>query len=442
MAGLRVRPAGPLRGEITVPGDKSITHRALLLGALADGTTEIAGALDGEDCRATARAVAALGVSVDAAPGAPVWRVGGRGLGGLAEPPDVLDCGNSGTSMRLLAGVLAGQPFLAILTGDASLRRRPMRRVVEPLIQMGAQCWGRQGGAYPPLAIRGGSLRGIDITLPVASAQVKSALLLAGLWAGGPVCVTEPALSRDHTERMLGAFGVRLDRQGTTVRLAPGQALRAAPVHVPGDISSAAFFVVAALVVPGSDLVIRGVGLNPTRTGLLDALREMGGDIAVAPREEGGGEPMGDLRVRASRLRGTRIAGAMIPRLIDEIPALTLAAACAEGTTRIADAAELRVKEVDRIAALAGELGRLGARVDEEPDGLTIHGLGAGGAAGLTGAVCRSRGDHRMAMVLAVAGLVARGETVVHETECIETSFPGFTERLAHLVPGAGAAAP
>ncbi len=442
MASLRVRPAGPLRGEIAVPGDKSITHRALLLGALADGTTEIAGPLDGEDCRATARAIAALGVAVDAAPGAPVWRVRGQGLGGLAEPPDVLDCGNSGTSMRLLAGVLAGQPFLGILTGDASLRRRPMRRVVEPLARMGAQCWGRQGGAYPPLAIRGGSLRGIDATLPVASAQVKSALLLAGLWAGEPVRVTEPALSRDHTERMLETFGVRLDRQGSTVRLAPGQALRAAPVRVPGDISSAAFFVVAALVVPGSDLVIRGVGLNPTRTGILDVLRAMGAEIAVVAREAAGGEPLGDLRVRASRLRAVQIEGHMIPRLIDEIPALALAAACAEGTTRIADAAELRVKEVDRIAALAGELGSLGARVQEEPDGLTIHGLGAGGGAGLAGGECRSRGDHRMAMVLVVAGLVARSETLVQETECIETSFPGFAERLARLAPGAVAAAP
>jgi 3-phosphoshikimate 1-carboxyvinyltransferase len=359
------------------------------------------------------------------------------GLGGLCEPADVIDCGNSGTSMRLLAGILAGQSFLGILTGDASLCQRPMRRVLEPLGRMGAACWGRQGGGYPPLAIRGGPLRAIEAALPVASAQVKSALLLAGLWAREPVTVTEPAPSRDHTERMLEAFGVRLGRQGAGVRLAPGQALRATRVEVPGDVSSAAFFVAAALVTPGSDVVIRNVGLNPTRTGVLDVLKAMGGDIAVLPRGAAGAEPVGDLRVRASRLQGVRIAGALIPRLIDEIPALALAAACAGGETRIADAAELRVKEVDRIAALAGELGRLGARVREEPDGLTIE-----GGAPLVGAPCRSLGDHRMAMLLAVAGLVAAGETMVEDTACIETSFPGFVERLRTLAPAAVAEAP
>ncbi len=429
---LCVRPAGPLRGEITVPGDKSITHRALLLGAVAEGTTEIVGPLDSGDCRASARAVAALGIGVEAPPAGPLWRVHGKGLGGLSEPPDVLDCGNSGTSLRLLAGVLAGQPFLGVLTGDASLRQRPMRRVLEPLARMGAQCWGRRDGAYPPLAIRGGSLCGIDAALPVASAQVKSALLLAGLWARDPVSVTEPAPSRDHTERMLAAFGAHVERRGAAVRLAPGQTLRACRVEVPGDISSAAFFVVAALVTPGSEVVLRGVGLNPTRTGLLDALRAMGADLTEFARREAGGEPVGDLRVRGGRLRGVRIEGPLIPRLIDEIPALALAAACAEGPTRIADAGELRVKEVDRIAALAGELGRLGARVREEPDGLTIDGGGS-----LVGGPCQSRGDHRMAMLLAVAGLVASGGTQVHETACIDTSFPGFAAQLAALAPGA-----
>jgi 3-phosphoshikimate 1-carboxyvinyltransferase len=433
MASLRVRPPGPLRGEVTVPGDKSITHRALLLGALADGTTEIADPLDGADCRATVRAVAALGIAVEAEPGTPLWRVHGKGLGGLSEPIDVLDCGNSGTTMRLLAGVLAGQAFFGVLTGDASLRQRPMRRVLDPLVRMGAEAWGRQGGAYPPIAIRGGALSGTDAVLPVASAQVKSAILLAGLWARGAVAVTEPALSRDHTERMLEAFGVPLERRGTTVRLMPGAALRAQRIRVPGDISSAAFFIVAALVTPGSDVTIRHVGINPTRTGILDALSAMGADITVTPRGEAeGGEPVGDLHVRAGRLRGTTIGGALIPRLIDEVPVLTLAAACAEGMTRITDAAELRVKEVDRIAALAGELGRLGARVREMPDGLTIE-----GGEPLTGAPCRSRGDHRMAMVLAAAGLAASGETLVQDTECIETSFPGFAERLAALAPGA-----
>jgi 3-phosphoshikimate 1-carboxyvinyltransferase len=433
---LWVRPAGPLGGEITVPGDKSITHRALLLGALAEGVTEIVGPLDGEDCRATARAVGALGIGVEAPPGGPVWRVRGNGLTGLCEPADVIDCGNSGTSIRLLAGILAGQPFLGILTGDASLRQRPMRRVLEPLGRMGATCWGRQAGAYPPLAIRGGPLRGIEAVLPVASAQVKSALLLAALWAQGPVTVTEPALSRDHTERMLEAFGVRVDRLDARVRLAPGQALRATRVEVPGDLSSAAFFVVAALVTPGSEVVIRNVGLNPTRAGMLEMLKAMGGDIAVRSRGSAGGEPVGDLRVRASRLRGVRIEGSLVPRLIDEVPALALAAACAEGETRIADAAELRVKEVDRIAALAGELGRLGVRIREEPDGLSIQ-----GGTPLAGAPCRSRGDHRMAMVLAVAGLVASGGTSVEDTACIETSFPGFVDRLRLLAPGAVAEA-
>ncbi len=437
MSRLHVRRAGPLRGEVSLPGDKSITHRALLLGALAEGSTEIAGPLDGEDCRATAEAVAALGAGVAAAPGAPTWRVQGKGLGGLCEPADVIDCGNSGTSLRLLAGVLAGQPFLGILTGDDSLRQRPMRRVLEPLARMGAQCWGRNDGAYPPLAIRGGALRGIEATLPVASAQVKSALLLAGLWAREPVTIIEPAPSRDHTERMLEAFGVRLERGEAWVRLRPGQALRARRVEVPGDLSSAAFFLVAALVVPGSEVMIHGVGLNPTRTGLLDVLQAMGADITVLPRGAAGAEPVGDLRVRASRLVGTRVAGAMIPRLIDEIPALALAAACAHGESRIADAAELRVKEVDRIAALAGELGRLGARVREEPDGLSIV-----GGAPLAGARCQSRGDHRMAMALAIAGLAASGETIVEGADCIETSFPGFAERLQALAPAAVRRAP
>ena len=430
---LRVRPPRRLDGAISVPGDKSISHRAMLLGAIAGGRTEVTGYLEGADCLATIAGVRALGVEVTRK-GPGHYLVDGAGLDGLREPEDVVDCGNSGTMARLLVGLLAGQPFCTTLTGDASMRRRPMGRVAEPLRRMGATVLGRGDGALLPLTVRGRRpLRAIAHTSPVASAQVKTAILLAGLWADGPVSVREPAVSRDHTERMLGGFGATLDVADApggdrTVTVQPGPTLRGQGLAVPGDISSAAFFLVAAAIMGAAHLVVRGVGVNPTRTGILDALDAMGARIEARPAPGAAAEPAADLIVTSGPLRGADIGGALIPRLIDEVPALAVAAAMASGTTRIRDARELRVKESDRIRAVASQLGRLGVRVSEAPDGLTIE-----GGRRLIGAVVDSAGDHRMAMALVVAGLVAEGETVVEDTACIATSFPGFVEAVNAL---------
>ncbi len=455
-----VRPARGLAGTVEVPGDKSVSHRAAILGALATGPTEISGFLEAEDCLNTLRALGALGVEVTRK-GPGQFRVGGVGLLGLQEPDNVLDCGNSGTTARLLLGVLAGQPFWSVLTGDDSLRRRPMGRVTQPLGQMGAVVVGRSDASRLPLAIRGARpLRGFRYRSQVPSAQVKSALLLAGLYADGPVGVEEPAPSRDHTERMLAGFGAQVRVDGRSVTLAPGGELRGHPIHVPGDLSSAAFFLAAGAIVPNSSVTIPGVGVNPTRTGLFDALREMGADIHLsgagtraAPRPSavgpppapagssvGGpaqadpsrdhGEPMATLEVRASRLKGTSVGGSLIPRLIDELPVLAVAAACATGVTEVRDAAELRVKESDRIHAVITELGKLGARVEERADGFRIE-----GGAPLRGTVVQSWGDHRMAMALIIAGLVAEGQTVVEDTQCVATSYPEFLATLNALTP-------
>lgn len=422
-----VRPAPRLVGTVQVPGDKSVSHRAGLLGALATGPTEIAGFLESLDCLNTLRALGALGVEVTRK-GPGEYRIGGAGLAGLQEPDNVLDCGDSGTSARLLLGVLAGQPFWSVLTGDDSLRRRPMGRVAEPLRQMGATVAGRSEGNRLPLAIRGARpLKGLRYRSPVPSAQVKSAILLAGLFAHGEVSVEEAAPSRDHTERMLRGFGCRVGVDGRSVTLTPGGELRGHSIQVPGDISSAAFFLVAGAIVPGSSLTISGVGVNPTRTGLLDALGEMGAEVGVTEQREGE-EPSATLTAQTSRLRGARVGGALIPRLIDELPVLAVAAAAAEGVTEVSDAAELRVKESDRIATLAAELTKLGARVEERPDGFRIQ-----GGTPLRGAVVRSWGDHRMAMALIVAGLVAQGQTVVEDTQCIATSYPEFLATLNGL---------
>jgi 3-phosphoshikimate 1-carboxyvinyltransferase len=428
---LRVRAVPGLAGTIEVPGDKSISHRAAVIGAIAEGPTEVSGYLEAEDCLNTLAAIEKLGVEVTRK-GPGHYRIAGVGLTGLQEPDAVLDCGNSGTTARLLLGILAGQPFWTMLTGDDSLRRRPMARVATPLRQMGATIVGRADGSKLPLAVRGKRpLSALTYRLPVASAQVKSAVLLAGLWADGPVTVEEPAASRDHSERMLRQFGAHLKVEERRVTITPGGALTGCAVQVPGDISSAAFFLIAGAIVPGSRVGVRKVSLNPTRTGLLDVLAAMGATVERTETPPAT-EPTGTVIVGHTRLRGTTIAGALIPRLIDEIPALAVVAAVASGPTEIRDAAELRVKESDRVAALARELGKMGARVEERPDGLLI----AGGAT-LRGAHVQSGGDHRIAMALTIAGLAARGETIVDDTACIATSFPEFVETLNGIAGGA-----
>src|SRR5262245_53400407 len=379
-----VRPSRRIAGTVSVPGDKSVSHRAALLGALGDGLTEVQGFLEGEDCLGTLKAVQALGAEV-ARKGAGHYVIQGAGLDGVSEPGDVVDCGNSGTTVRLLVGVLAGQPFATVLTGDESLRRRPMKRVVEPLGRMGARVVGRRGGARLPLAIAGTRpLHPIRHISPVASAQVKSAVLLAGLFASGPVSVVEPSRSRDHTERMLTAFGGELEVDGATVTVTPGRRLTGRLCRVPGDISSAAFFLVAGATAPDGAVTVRGVGVNPTRTGALDILGAMGAQVAVAKRG-GDGEPMADLRVVPGTLRGTEVGGSVVPRAIDEMPILAVAAACAEGPTVVRDAAELRVKESDRIRALASELGKMGVAIEERPDGFRVPGRALGSAAPFRG---------------------------------------------------------
>ena len=419
------RPA-TLRGELRVPGDKSISHRAAIFNAVARGRARIDNYLPGADCLSTLACLRALGVRIttlDASPRALTLLV--EGSGALAEPTGVLDAGNSGTTMRLLAGLLAGHEMFAVLSGDDSLRSRPMGRVVEPLRSMGARIWGRKGDTLAPLAIRGGGLRAIAYDLPVASAQVKSALLLAGLTADGETRLREPARSRDHTERLLAAMGARLAVDGLVVRLAGRATLEARDVAVPGDISSAAFWLVAAALHPRAEITLRGVGLNPTRAGVLEVLRAMGARLNVEGVREEAGEPVGDLTVRSSSLKGLDIGGDLIPRLIDELPVLAVAAAFASGTTTVRDAAELRVKETDRIGALAGELRRFGVRIEERADGFRIE-----GGAPLLGSSCHSHGDHRLAMALAVAGLVADGETVIEGAGAVDVSYPGFWDDL------------
>ncbi|MBF0309172.1 MAG: 3-phosphoshikimate 1-carboxyvinyltransferase [Magnetococcales bacterium] len=426
---LTTRKSGALRGMARLPGDKSISHRAVILGSLARGITRVENLLEGEDVLATAAAFRRMGVVMNRpAPGR--WEIHGVGLQGLAEPDDVLDMGNSGTAMRLLTGVLASQPFFSVLTGDSSLRRRPMRRVVQPLLSMGAQISGRGGGDLAPLAIRGTDLVPLEYRSPVASAQVKSAILLAGLNTPGETVVTEPALSRDHTERMLNGFGGKVERDGLTVRVMGWTDLTACELEVPGDISSAAFPLVAAILVPGSEVELRHVGVNPTRTGLLTILELMGAGIEQRNPRLLGGEPVADLLVRHAALRGIEVPPELVPAAIDEFPVLCVAAALAEGQTRIRGAEELRVKESDRIAAMAEGLRRLEVSVEELPDGLIIQGR----PQGLQGD-CRidSATDHRIAMSFLVAGLVADKGLAVTRCENIATSFPGFVPLMTGL---------
>jgi 3-phosphoshikimate 1-carboxyvinyltransferase len=415
----------PLQGTVRVPGDKSISHRAALFGALAEGTTHIHGFLAANDCAATLQVVAGLEVPVER-PAPTEVRV--HGTGSLREPAAPLDCGGSGTTMRLLAGILAGQPFYSVVTGNAQLSGRPMDRIAVPLRQMGATVLGRAGGRLAPLTIQGGGLQAIQYTTPVPSAQIKSAVLLAGLFAAGATTVVEPAPSRDHTERMLRAMGAAVTQPAaTTVEIAPGP-LRALTITVPGDISSAAFLLVAAAAQPRSILRVAGVGVNPTRTGVLDVLEAMGAAFLLEEAREEQGEPVADVVIEARPLRATRIAGALIPRLIDELPVLAVLATQAEGVTEVRDAAELRIKETDRIAAVAAELNRMGATIEPLPDGFRVH-----GPTPLHGAPVDSHGDHRLAMALAVAGIVAEGETIIQGVACIDDSFPGFVNLLKQL---------
>jgi 3-phosphoshikimate 1-carboxyvinyltransferase len=435
VATLTIRPGQPLRGTIAVPGDKSITHRTLILTALAEGVGRLKSYCRGEDCLNTMRALQALGVRIDETPD--VLEIYGKGLWGLTEPGGVIDCGNSGTGIRLLTGLLAGQDFFTALTGDASIRRRPMGRVVKPLREMGATIAGRKGGELAPLAVSGTTLRAIAYASPVASAQVKSSLLLAGLFAKGTTRLSEPRLSRDHTERLLEFFGLPLTRHGLTVSLEGRPSVGWAPaleLIVPGDFSAAAFFIVGATIVPGSDVTLTGVGVNPTRTGLVDILQRMGGDIQLLNRREEAGEPVADIRVKSAPLRGVDIGADLIPQTIDEFPILCVAAAVAEGQTIVNGADELRVKESDRIATMAAELRAMGVQIDERSDGMSIIGSGRSGENGrLQATNGRSHGDHRVAMSIAIGALTAVSESVVQDSACIETSFPDFHARLLRL---------
>lgn len=415
-----------LQGEISIPGDKSISHRAVMFGAMAEGKTTINHFLAGEDCLSTISCFEKMGVSIKRED--EYVEVEGKGIEGLSEPASILDVGNSGTTTRLMLGILAGVPFHTSLIGDESIAKRPMSRVTVPLRSMGAKIDGREHGQYTPLSTRGGALKAIHYHSPVASAQVKSAILLAGLHAEGTTKVTEPFTSRDHTERMLRAFGVDIEVDGTTVSIEGGQSLRGTDVYVPGDISSAAFFLVAGAIVPNSRIVLKNVGLNPTRTGIIDVLQQMGARLTISNERIQNGEPIGDLTIETSQLKGIEIGGDLIPRLIDEIPVIALLATQANGKTVIKDAEELKVKETNRIDTVATELSKLGASVTPTADGLIIEGKTA-----LQSGEVDSYGDHRIGMMLAVAAAIATGEVTLMRSEAIHVSYPTFFEDLDKL---------
>ncbi|MCH5585455.1 3-phosphoshikimate 1-carboxyvinyltransferase [Shimazuella sp. AN120528] len=417
----------PFRKVITVPGDKSISHRAIMFGSLAKGITTVEGFLPGADCLSTIACFEKLGVQVEKTSATSV-RVIGKSIDGLQAPISTLDVGNSGTTIRLMMGILAGTSFTSILEGDASIGRRPMDRVAKPLRMMGAKISGKENGKFTPLTIKGTPLQGIIYESPVSSAQVKSAILLAGLSASGKTTVLEPTTSRDHTERMLSAFGVQVERFNNGASIEGGQELTATKVIVPGDISSAAFFLAAALMVPGSTITIENVGLNPTRTGIIDVFKAMGAQVTVEKQQESSGEPIGSITITCEELKGVEIGGDLIPRLIDEIPIIAVVATQAKGKTVIRDAAELKVKETNRISTTANELRKLGAQVEETEDGLIIE-----GKTPLRGAICSSYGDHRIGMAMAIAGLAADEPVVVDGSEAIQVSFPGFYELLKQL---------
>jgi 3-phosphoshikimate 1-carboxyvinyltransferase len=421
-----VKAPHALDGRISPPGDKSISHRAVILHGIAHGDSMVSNFARSADCLATVACMGSLGVEIESSKGGGLV-VRGVGDRGLKEAEDVLCAENSGTTMRLMAGLLAAQPFLSIITGDQSLRSRPMDRVIQPLRLMGAQIWGRSSDSRAPLVIKGGNLHGIRYTLPVASAQLKSALLLAALYAHADTVLKEPVASRDHTERMLKAMGAKIEVEGDTITLFPGR-LKAIDITIPGDISSAAFWLVAGVIHNSADIRLSNVGVNPTRSGIIEVLNAMGADIAVKNERMVSGEPVADLRVQSGQLSGMEIGGKLIPRVIDEIPLIALAASVARGKTVIRDAGELRVKESDRISNTAKELLKLGADVQELPDGMVIQGKKK-----LLGAACESHGDHRLAMMLGIAGLVAEGETEIDNAEAVNISYPRFWQDLKLL---------
>ncbi|MGL4821357.1 MAG: 3-phosphoshikimate 1-carboxyvinyltransferase [Bacilli bacterium] len=421
-----VSNTAPLRGTFTVPGDKSISHRSVMFGSLAEGRTTVSGFLLGDDCLSTIACFRKLGIAITV-DGTNVT-IEGKGWDGLVESGEVLDVGNSGTTIRLMMGILSGTSLFSALVGDASIGKRPMRRVATPLRAMGAQIHGRENGQFTPLAVVGTPLVGVTHELPVASAQVKSAILLAGLRASGETVVVEPHKSRDHTERMLRAFGVTVEEEGLRVKVQGGAQLKATHIDVPGDISSAAFFLVAASIVPGSELTITGVGMNPTRSGIVDVLIAMGADLDVHNERMYQGEPVADITVRYTTLRGTTIDGALIPRLIDEIPVIALLATQAEGQTIIRDAEELKVKESNRIDSVVRELAKLGANITATDDGMIIEGKSS-----LTGAEVQSYHDHRIGMMLAIASLITESPVSIQNADCVTVSYPNFYEQLECL---------
>ena len=418
---------GRLFGEVTIPGDKSISHRSVMFGSVAHGVTTVTNFLKGDDCLSTISCFRKLGVRIEESNDQ--LRIFGNGFEGLTEPNELLDVGNSGTTIRLLMGILAGRPFFSSLIGDESIGKRPMTRVTNPLSNMGAKIDGRHNGSYTPLSIRGGHLKSINYTLPVASAQVKSALILAGLQADGVSQIIEPAETRDHTERMIRRFGGKIEKDNKAITVKGGQKLTAASIHVPGDISSAAFFLVAGAIISGSEIHLKNVGLNSTRTGIIEVLQKMGADLEIHENQDNKFEPTGDLIIKSSSLKGTIIEGDLIPKLIDEVPIIALMATQAEGDTIIKDAEELKVKETNRIDTVVQELKKLGASIEATEDGMVIHGKSK-----LHGGVVSSHGDHRIGMMLAVAALLSKEEVLLEKPEAISVSYPNFFEHLNNLI--------
>ena len=416
----------PLRGEIEIPGDKSISHRAVMFGSLAKGTTEITNFLQGADCLSTISCFEKMGIAIENKNN--TVTVHGKGLHGLLPPSEILDCGNSGTTLRLMSGILSGQGFSSVVTGDSSIQKRPMKRIMEPLQNMGASITSMKGNNCAPLQIRGCQLHGFHYHSPIASAQVKSALLLAGLYAEGCTSVTEPYISRNHSELMLRSFGADLTTQHTTVTIQPNPLLTGQKIQVPGDISSAAYFIAAALLVPGSQVLLKNVGINPTRDGILQVALKMGANITLQNERYQSGEKTADLLVSYSELKGTTIEGEIIPTLIDEIPIIAIMAAMAQGTTIIRDASELRVKESDRIQLITENLAAMGAKIEATDDGMIIE-----GGYPLQGAVISTHKDHRIDMSFTIASLLAKGETTIVDRDCVAISFPDFYEKLASL---------